>query len=66
MSQRGGDVGGPGEAMQAYREGAQCGHDLRAGAGADLGQVLGVGDIADPMQAILDLPVPRVGFQKSD
>ena len=29
-----------------------------AGAGADLGQVLGEGHIADPVQGVLDLPVP--------
>src|SRR4051795_2899008 len=58
MSQRGGDVGGAAEAVQADCEVAQGGHDLRAGSDADLGQVLGEGDVADPVQAVLDLPVP--------
>ena len=58
MSQGGGDVGGAGEAVQADRQVAQGGHDLWAGAGADLGEVFGEGDVADRVQGVLDLPVP--------
>ena len=61
----GGDVGGAGEAVQADHEVAQRGHDLRAGAGADLGSVFVVGDVADPVEPVLDLPVaadPRGEF----
>ncbi|MGH3586800.1 MAG: hypothetical protein ACRDQ0_10800, partial [Pseudonocardia sp.] len=58
MSECGGDVRGAGEAVQADRDVPQGGHDLRPGAGLDLGGVLGEGDVADPVQAVLDLPVP--------
>src|SRR3954468_18826894 len=54
----GGDVGGSGEAVTADREVAQHGHDGGAGAGADLGQVFGEGDVADPVQPVLHVPVP--------
>jgi hypothetical protein len=40
------------------REFARARHDLWCVAGMDLGGVLGVGDVADPVQAVLDLPVP--------
>src|SRR4029079_19694224 len=33
-------------------------HDLWGGTGADLGLVFGEGHIADPVQPVLDLPVP--------
>jgi hypothetical protein len=52
------DVGGASEAVQADHEVAQRGHDLRAGACTDAGQVLGEGHVADPVQTVLDLPVP--------
>jgi hypothetical protein len=42
----------------AVREVAQGGHDLRAGGGADGGAVLVEGDVADPVQLVLDAPVP--------
>ncbi len=58
MSEGLGDVGGAREPVQADRQVPQRGHDLRGCAGVDPGQVLGVGDIADPVQAVLDLPVP--------
>jgi hypothetical protein len=54
----GGDVGFPGESVHADGKVAQCGHHGRAGAGADLGVVLGEDDVADPVQPILDVPVP--------
>lgn len=44
----GGDVAGAVESVAADREVAQYGHDCGAGAGPDLGQVLGEGDITDP------------------
>ena len=44
--------------MQADREVAQGGHDLRSGAFPDLGQVLAEGHVPHPVQSILDLPVP--------
>lgn len=46
------------ESEQADSSVAQGGHDLRAAAGADLGVVFGVGDVADPVQPVLDRPVP--------
>jgi len=36
---------------------AEGGHDLGAVADADLGVVFGVGDVAHPVQAVLDRPV---------
>lgn len=44
--------------MQADREVPQCGQDLRPAAGVDPGGVLAEGDVTDPVQAVLDLPVP--------
>jgi len=35
----------------------QAGHDAGSGAGADLGSVFVVGDVADPVQPVLDVPV---------
>jgi hypothetical protein len=53
-----GDIGGGGDTVQAVHEIAHGGHHCRTGAGAELGVVLGEHDIADPVQAILDVPVP--------
>lgn len=54
----GGDVGRACEPVGADREGARAGHDLGCVTGADLGEVLAVDDVADPVRAVLDLPVP--------
>ena len=43
--------------QDAYGQVPQGGHDLRAVAGADLGGVFSVGDVADVVQG-LDLPMP--------
>jgi hypothetical protein len=51
-----GDAGVPGWFQDPDSEVAQGGHDLRAAAGADLGGVFAVGDVADMVQG-LDLPV---------
>jgi len=58
MSERGGDVGVAVEAQQPDYRVAQGGHDLWPGAGSVLGVVFGEGDVADPVQAVLDRPVP--------
>jgi hypothetical protein len=55
VTQRGGDVDRSCAAEQADDEVAQAGHDLRPGAGTQLGGVLGEGDVADVVQAVLDL-----------
>jgi hypothetical protein len=47
VAEGGGEVDRPGSAEHADGEVAQAGHDLRGGAGAELGGVLGEGDIAD-------------------
>jgi hypothetical protein len=54
MAQRGGEVDRAGPAEHANDQVAQAGHDLRGGAGAELGGVLGEGHVADPMQAVLE------------
>jgi hypothetical protein len=54
----GGDVGCAGESVQADGEIAQSAHYGGTGAGADLGMILGEDDVADPVQAVLDAPVP--------
>jgi hypothetical protein len=36
---------------------SECGHDLWPAAGAVLGVVFGVGDIADPVQPVFDGPM---------
>ena len=56
-----GDVGGAGPAVRADDEVAQGGHDRGAVAGADLGEVLGEGDVADLVQPVLDAPVRADG-----
>ena len=45
------------QAQGADGEVAQAGHHSGSGAGADLGSVFVVGDVADPVQPVLDLPV---------
>ena len=47
-----------GEAQDADGEVAQAGHDMGSVAGAYLGEVFSEGDVADPVQLVLDLPVP--------
>jgi hypothetical protein len=47
-----------GPAEHADGEVAQAGHHVGAGAGANLGGVLGEGGVADVVQAVLDRPVP--------
>jgi hypothetical protein len=54
----GSDVGCPGESMHADGEVAHGRHDGGPVAGADLAVVLGEDDVADPMQPVLDVPVP--------
>ena len=47
----------PGQPQQADGQVAQAGHHLRAVAGADLTAILVEDDVADPVQAVLDLPL---------
>jgi hypothetical protein len=55
-----GKVDGPGAAEHADGEVAQAGHDVGAGAGANLGGVLGEGGVAEVVQAVLAAgPAPR-------
>jgi hypothetical protein len=53
----GGQVDRPRPAGYADGQVAQPGHDLRGGAGPDLGGVRGDGHIPDVVQAVLDRPV---------
>src|SRR3954468_4449227 len=53
----GGDGGDAGEAERADRGVAEGGHDLRSGAGADPAAVFVVGDVTDPVDGVLDVPV---------
>ena len=53
-----------GQAQEANRQVPQGGHDTRGGFRADLGPVFVKGDIPDPVQAILDGPVPPVQLQQ--
>jgi hypothetical protein len=57
MSEGGGEVDRPGLAQHPDGEVAQAGHDVRAGAGADLAGVLGEGGIPKVVER-LDRPVP--------
>ena len=57
VSEGGGKVDRPAAAQRADGKVAQAGHDMRAGAAADLGAVLGEGGVADVVQAVLDRPV---------
>jgi hypothetical protein len=53
----GGEVDRPSAAQHADGEVGQGRHDVWAGAGSDLGGVLGEGGVAEVVQAILDRPV---------
>lgn len=57
MSERGGDVGGAGQAKEADGGVAQGGHHLWGVSGAGAGSVFVVCDVADPVGAVLDPPV---------
>src|SRR6266568_5686293 len=57
VAQGGGDAGGSGETQDGQGEITQGGHDAGIAAGPNLGQVFAVGDVADPVQTILDCPV---------
>jgi hypothetical protein len=57
VAERGGEVDRPGLAEYPDDRVAQAGHDVGAGAGADLGGVLGQGDIAEVARR-LNGPVP--------
>jgi hypothetical protein len=59
VAEGGSEVDRPGPAERADGEVAQAGHDVRAGTGPDLRAVLSEEDIADPVPAVLDRPVPR-------
>jgi hypothetical protein len=52
-----GDVAGAGQTEQGDRQIAEGGHHLRACARADAGAIFIEGDVADPMQAILNRPL---------
>ena len=58
-----GDVASAGELEDSYRQVAQGGHDLGSGAGADLGGVLSVADVADVVEH-LDVPVTADPFRE--
>jgi len=57
VAQGGGDAGVAGQPQDGDGQVAQAGHDAGAVAGADLGAVLVVGDVTDPVQPVLDSPV---------
>ncbi|HSL09596.1 MAG TPA: hypothetical protein VK887_16700 [Pseudonocardiaceae bacterium] len=54
------DVGPAGEAEEADRDVSHGGHDLRGGAGADLGSVFVEGDVADMVLTVFDGPMSAV------
>jgi hypothetical protein len=58
VAQGGGEVDRPGPTKDPDGQVAQGRHDVRCAAGADLGDVLGEGSVADVVQAVLDRPVP--------
>ncbi len=60
VPQRGGDARAARQAQERDREVAETRHDLRPGAGADLGAVFVEGDVAHPVEAVLDAPVAAV------
>ena len=53
-----------GQAQEADRQVPQGGHDPRGGFRADLGPIFVKGHIPDPVQAILDGPVPPAQLQQ--
>jgi hypothetical protein len=57
VAEGGGQVDPPGPAQHPDGEVTQADHRTGAGAGPDLGAVLGEGDVAEVMQR-LDCPVP--------
>jgi hypothetical protein len=57
MAVGGGDVGGAGDVEGADSGVPQDAHDLWFGAGADLGAVFVLGDVANPVDLVLDVPV---------
>jgi len=54
VAQGGGDAGLPGQPQDGDCQVAQAGHHAGAVGGADLGAVFVVGDVADPVQPVLD------------
>ena len=56
-AQRGGDVGGPGQAQETHGQVPQRGHDLGRVARADLGAIFVEDAIAHVMHPVLDRPV---------
>ena len=57
MPQRGGDADVPGQAQDADDQVPERGHDVGPGAGTGGGGVLAEGDVTDPMELVLNLPV---------
>ena len=57
VSQGDGDAGMASQAQDADDQVPEGGHDVRASAGPGGGAVLAEGDVADPVQLVLDLPV---------